>query len=352
MSVKPNRVTAIEVAKRAGVSQPTVSRVFTPGTNVSADLRESVLRAADELGYLPNTLARSLNTGRSRTIGIVLAYLNNPFYAEALQTLSNELNARGYHVMVFFAANSLEEVDGVVEDLMAHQVDGIVLASVSLSNDLTMRLQALGIPFVLFNRGQQDTRLPSVTATNFNGGYYAGQYLAQVGHQRIAHLSGWQKALNGRQRQQGFIKALDDAGMAPLTCIDCHFRREMAIDATRELFRRADKPDAIFVGNDFMAFGVIETLQVEFGLSAPDDVSIIGFDDVEMAAWEIYDLTTIRQPINRMVTATVDLLFELIEGGGDGPIRIEIESELVIRGSTRSQASIAAAEHNRKITRL
>jgi DNA-binding LacI/PurR family transcriptional regulator len=132
MSVKPNRVTAIEVAKRAGVSQPTVSRVFTPGTNVSADLRESVLRAADELGYLPNTLARSLNTGRSRTIGIVLAYLNNPFYAEALQTLSNELNARGYHVIVFFAANSLEEVDGVVKDLMAHQVDGIVLASVSL----------------------------------------------------------------------------------------------------------------------------------------------------------------------------------------------------------------------------
>ena len=335
MSVKPNRVTATEVAKRAGVSQPTVSRVFTPGTKVSENLRQSVLRAADELGYLPNTLARSLNTGRSHTIGIVVAYLNNPFYPEALQKFSNDLNARGYHLMVFFADNSLEEIDGVVEDLMAHQVDAIILAAVSLSNDLSMRLQDLGIPFVLFNRGQEDESLPSVTATNFKGGYLAGQHLTAIGHKRIAHISGWQKALNGRQRQEGFIAALADAGTTPLACIDCHFRREMAIAATRELFLQTEKPDAIFVGSDYMAFGVIETLQHELGLRIPEDVSVIGFDDVEMAGWKIYDLTTIRQPINRMVTTTVDLLLDLIENTTDRPIRMEIESELVVRGSTR-----------------
>ena len=334
MNVKPNRVTAAEVAKRAGVSQPTVSRVFTPGTNVSEDLRKNVLQAANELGYLPNTLARSLNTGRSYTIGIVVAYLNNPFYPEALQKFSNELNARGYHLMVFFAANSLEEIDGVVEDLMAHQVDAIILAAVSLSNDLSMRLKDLGIPFVLFNRGQEDESLPSVTAANFKGGYLAGQYLAAAGHKRIAHISGWQKALNGRQRQEGFIAALADAGMKPLACVDCHFRREMAIQATQSLYQQAEKPDAIFVGSDFMAFGVIETLQQELGLRIPDDVSVIGFDDVEMAGWKIYDLTTIRQPINRMVKATVDLLLDLIEGVSDRPIRLEIDSELIIRGST------------------
>jgi DNA-binding LacI/PurR family transcriptional regulator len=335
---RSNRVTANEVAKRAGVSQPTVSRVFTPGTKVSEDLRRNVLRAADELGYLPNTLARSLQTGRSYTIGIVVAYLNNPFYPEALQKFSKDLNARGYHLMVFFADNSLEEIDGVVEDLMAHQVDAIILAAVSLSNDLSTRLNDLGIPFVLFNRGQEDESLPSVTATNFKGGYLAGQHLVAAGHKRIAHISGWQKALNGRQRQEGFVKALADAGTTPLACIDCHFRREMAIEATRELFRRADKPDAIFVGSDFMAFGVVETLQDELGLKIPDDVSVIGYDDVEMAAWKMFDLTTIRQPINRMVRSTVDLLLDLIEGATDRSIRLEIDSELVVRGSTRAVA--------------
>lgn len=332
------RVTANQVAKLAGVSQPTVSRVFTPGTSVSADLRKNVLQAADELGYLPNTLARSLQTGRSFTIGIVVAYLNNPFYPEALHKLSKELNGRGYHLMVFFAHNSLEEIDGVVEDLMAHQVDGIILAAVSLSNDLSTRLKDIGIPFVLFNRGQEDESLPSVTATNFRGGYLAGQHLVAAGHKRIAHISGWQKALNGRQRQEGFIKALADTRTMPLVCIDCHFRREMAIEATRELFQQAYRPDAIFVGSDFMAFGVIESLQNEFGLKIPDDVSVIGYDDVEMAAWKMFDLTTIRQPLNRMVRSTVNLLLDLIDGVTDRSIRLEIESELVVRGSTRAVA--------------
>ena len=120
--MKETRATASDVARRAGVSQPTVSRVFTPGSRVSPDKVERVREAARELGYLPNTLARSLNTGRSCTIGVVLAYLDNPFYPEALQKLSERLRARGYHVMVFFAANLAEEVDGVVEDLLAHQV--------------------------------------------------------------------------------------------------------------------------------------------------------------------------------------------------------------------------------------
>jgi DNA-binding LacI/PurR family transcriptional regulator len=338
MTLRSNRVTALEVAKRAGVSQPTVSRVFTPGSKVSEKKRLSVLRAAEELGYLPNTLARSLNTGRSHTIGIVLAYLNNPFYPEALQRFSNELNARGYHVMVFFAANSSEEVDGVIEDLMAHQVDGIILAAVSLSNQLTRRLHDLDIPFVLFNRGQEDQTLPSVTATNFKGGYLAGQHLAELGHKRIAHISGWQKALNGRQRQDGFIQALADAGLEPLCCIDCHFRREMAIAATRSLVTQTDKPDAIFVGSDYMAFGVLETLKCEFGLSVPDDVSVVGYDDVEMASWKTYDLTTVRQPIDKMVTETVSLLKSLIEGDTSRPRRIEVESGLVLRSSSaRSQ---------------
>lgn len=329
------RITAADVARRAGVSQPTVSRVFTPGSRVSPDKIQRVQEAARELGYRPNTLARSLNTGRSYTIGIVLAYLTNPFYPEALQILSERFSAHGYHMMVIFAQNLEEEVDGVVENLMAHQVDGIILASVSMSNSLTERLRGLNMPFVLFNRGQEDRTLPSVTAANYAGGYLAGQFLVAGGHRRIAHVAGWRKSLNGRDRQAGFVAALAEAGLEPVATIDSHFRREVAAEATRSLFARPDPPDAIFVGNDHMAFAVLETLRTELGRAVPEDVSVVGYDDVAMAAWPTYDLTTLRQPARRMADETVTMLLGMIEDGVTPMGRLEIESPLILRGSAR-----------------
>ncbi len=329
------RVTAAQVAKLAGVSQPTVSRVFTPGTSVSPDKAMRVREAARELGYMPNTLARSLNSGRSYTIGIVLAYLKNPFYPEALQKFSERLSERGYHVMVFFAANLAEEVDGVVDGLIAHQVDGIILASASMSNELTSRLRELNMPFVLFNRGQEDSSLPSVTAANYEGGRTAGRFLAAGGHRRIAHIAGWQKSLNGRDRQAGFIAGLAEFGLEPFAIKDSHFRRAMAIDATRELFSGAVVPDAIFVGNDHMAFAVLETLRCELNLRVPEDVSVVGYDDVAMSAWKLFDLTTLRQPANLMVEESVRVLLGMIENGTVPNGRLEIESKLMIRGSAR-----------------
>jgi len=333
--MKEVRATAADVAKLAGVSQPTVSRVFKPGTGVSADKIRRVRDAATALGYVPNTLARSLNSGRSFTIGVVLAYVKNPFFPEALQRLSERLSQEGYHIMVFFAENQADEVDNVVEGLLAHQVDGIILASVSMSNTLTTRLRELNMPFVLFNRGQEDSSLPSVTSANFDGGRLAGQFLAAGGHTRIAHIAGWKKSLNGRDRQAGFIAGLADYGLQPFRVIDSHFRRSMAIDATREMFKGPEVPDAIFVGNDHMAFAVLETLRCDLGLDVPGDVSVVGYDDVAMAAWKLIDLTTLRQPANRMVDESVRMLLAMIEDGAASPGRVEIESPLIIRGSAR-----------------
>ncbi len=346
--VTDTRITAADVARKAGVSQPTVSRVFTPGTRVSADKVKRVKAAARELGYRPNTLARSLNTGRSYTIGVVLAYLDNPFYPAVLQMLSERLSDRGYHVMVFFAANLAEEVDGVVEDLLAHQVDGIILASVSMSNELTTRLSDLNIPFVLFNRGQEDRALPCVTSANREGGRRAGQFLAMGGHRRIAHIARWSKSLNGRDRQQGFIDGLAEHGLQPVAVIDGAFRRDRAVSATTELFGGTDHPDAIFVGNDHMAFAVLETLRCTLGLRVPEDVSVIGFDDVDMAGWKTYDLTTLRQPANRMVDETVTLLLGMIEDGVRPRGRIEIDCPLIIRGSARIPDTWPDAPHEHK----
>lgn len=329
------RITASDVAKAAGVSQPTVSRVFNRSATVDPVKAERVRAVAKELGYIPNLVARSLNSGNSFRIGIVLAYLKNCFFGEALQRLSKALNAQGYSVTVYFAGNHRYEVDAIVDDLLADQVDGIVLASISLSNELVSRVRNSGIPCVLFNRGQHNPDASMVTASNFDGARQATEFLINAGHRRIAHLAGWREALNGVDRMSGFLAAMKAANLEHVACVDCHFRRNVAMDETRRLFASDAPPDAIFVANDHMAFGVLEVLREELGLRVPDDVSVIGYDDAPMAKWATFDLTTVRQPLNRMVESTAKLLLDEISDNERPPEIIEIPGELVIRGSAR-----------------
>ena len=328
------KVTALDVARHAGVSQPTVSRVFTPGMKVSPAMAEKVRKAARELGYRPNTLARSLITGQSKTIGLVVAYLDNPFYTEALEKLSRALKDQGYNLMVFLSANHAADIDNVVHDLLDHQVDGIIMASVSISSALTDRLASEGVPLILFNRGQDGDDLPSVTSANHAGGRKVAEFLIAGGHERIAHISGWQGSSTGRDRQNGFLEALTEAGITPAGIVDGLYTREAAA-ATRALFAGTNTPDAIFVGNDHMAFAVIEVLTQELGLAIPQDVSVVGYDDVAMSAWPSFSLTTVRQPANRMVDAVVEQLLAHIDTPQKQPAQIEIDGPLILRNSAR-----------------
>ncbi|MCB1312772.1 MAG: LacI family DNA-binding transcriptional regulator [Sedimentitalea sp.] len=329
-----DKITSLDVARRAGVSQSAVSRVFTPGASASKKTIEKVRKAAEELGYRPNPLARAMITGKSRIIGLVVAYLENQFYPIALERLSRSLQAKGYHVLVFLAENATAEVAPVMEDLIAYQVDGIVTASVTMTNELTNLCEAAGIPVVMFNRGQDDPRLSEVTSDNLAGGRAVANFLVAGGHQRIAHIAGWQEASTGRDRARGFLEALADRGREPVAVVDAKYDRDIAAALTRELFGGADRPDAVFVGNDHMALAVMDTLRFELGLSVPEDVSVVGYDDVPIASWPAYDLTTIRQPVNRMVDATVDALLSRIEGD-TAPRHILIPGPLIQRGSAR-----------------
>ncbi|NUB43698.1 LacI family DNA-binding transcriptional regulator [Fertoebacter nigrum] len=330
-----DKVTSLEVAKRAGVSQSAVSRVFTPGASASKSTVQKVRQAAEELGYRPNVLARSLITGRTRIIGLVVAYLENQFYPVVMELLSRALQNKGYHILIFMAENSTEKVAQVMEELLDYQVDGIITASVAMTNDLTARCTAVGIPVVMFNRGQDDERLSEVTSDNIAGGRRATEFLIAGGHRRIAHVMGWQGASTGRDRATGFRLAMDAAGLAPHAMIDGMYSREVAAEVARDLCRGPDRPDAIFVGNDHMAFAVMDALRHDLGLSVPGDVSIVGYDDVPLAAWPAYGLTTIRQPVNRMVEATVEALLSQIESGDSAPRKIRIDGPLVIRTSVR-----------------
>jgi LacI family transcriptional regulator len=329
------RITAQEVAMRAGVSRSAVSRVFTPGASVSKATADKVRKAADALGYRPNVIARSLITGRSRIIGLVVAYLENQFYPEAIERLSKSLQAKGYHLLVFMASNNTEETEDVIQELLDYQVDGIIAASVGLSSDLTRRCAATGIPVVLFNRSQPDTRLSSVTSANFEGGRKLADFLVAGGHRRIGHVAGWEGASTQIEREAGFVDGLRAHGVEVAARACGNFSLEGAKAAAREMFGGDAPPEAVFVANDHMAFGVMDVLRYELGMRIPDDVSVVGYDDVAIAAWPSYDLTTVRQPANRMVAHTVEILLSRIEQGDVSPRHVALDGPLIIRGSAR-----------------
>ncbi|MFK7762144.1 MAG: LacI family DNA-binding transcriptional regulator [Roseobacter sp.] len=329
------KVTSLDVAEKAGVSRSAVSRVFTPGASVSKTTRDKVRKAAADLGYRPNVLARSLNTGRSRIIGLVVAYLENQFYPEAIERLSKALQAEGYHVLVFMASNDHAATQSVIDELLDYQVDAIIAASVGLSNDLTQRCEAMGIPIVLFNRHQYDDRLTSVTSDNVAGGRKLAEFLIAGGHEKIAHIAGWEGASTQIDREAGFVHGLKAAGVQLFARGVGNFNFETTQEAARHMFSAKDRPDAVFVANDHMAFAVMDVLRFELGLRVPQDVSVVGYDDVTLAHWPSYDLTTVRQPTNRMVAETTRALLARLGNTDDTPHRIVLDGPLMIRGSAR-----------------
>lgn len=327
--------TSLDVARRAGVSQSAVSRAFTPGRSVAKPTAEKIFKAAKELGYRPNSLARAMVSGSSRIIGVVVAYLENQFYPEALEKLSAKLQAKGYHVMIFLSATTRSDIDEVMAEILDYQVDGIIAASVSLSSELSERCQANGVPFIFFNRFLENSSMTSVTSDNLAGGRKAAQFLIKGGHQRIAYIAGYEGASTQRDREAGFQQGLAEAGVTLFARAVGNFKSDEARLATLSLFDGKKGPDAIFVANDHMAFAVMDALRYDLGLSVPQDVSVIGYDDVPAAAWQSYDLTTIRQPADRMATTTIDILLAQIDGKASSGGNIKIEGPLICRGSAR-----------------
>ncbi len=329
------RVTSIEVAKRAGVSQSAVSRVFTPGASVSERTAEKVRKAADELGYRPNVLARSLITGKSHMIGLLVAYLEKHFYPDILEKLSNALQIRGYHVLIFMADRSVRNLEKVLDDIIDYQVDGIIMASAAISSQLATRCEAAGVPLVLFDHNHDDERFSVVTSDNVAGARKVADFLVRGGHQRIGYIAGLDKASTQRDRELGFRSGLAAAGMELFAREIGDFDYEEAREAARRMFAKEERPDAVFVANDNMAFAVIDVLRSELGLRIPDDVSVVGFDDVVPAAWPSFDLTTVRQDTDQLANETAETLIAQIEHRATSPRRVAIDGPLIVRSSAR-----------------
>ena len=300
-------------------------------------MRDKVLAAAEALGYRPNVLARSLTTGRSRIIGLVVAYLDNQYYPVAIEKLCRALQDSGYHVLIFIAAQTAVDidVDDVLQEIVDYQVDGIVMASVSMSSTLAQRCLEEGVPVVLFNRTQDDPRCSAVTSDNFGGGGELARFLVAGGHERIAYIAGWEGASTQKDREAGFRAGLAESGRGVFARGVGNYSFADAQLAARKMFGARNKPDAVFVANDHMAIAAMDVIRFELKLRVPDDVSVVSYDDAPQAAWPTYALTSIRQPTEAMVASVVGALLARIERDEPEPHRVKLPGRLIVRGSAR-----------------
>lgn len=333
--MKTSKVTSTDVAERAGVSRSAVSRVFTPGASASRDTVERVRRAAQELGYR-HSAYRKRQSGHPR-VGLVVSNVENPFYAQATKDLSMVLQARGFDTVLLVEMETVGTAEAIVERCLDQGVVGLIVSSVATVSELATECDRFGIPSVFFNRLPEQPRPSCVTANNYAGGRMVGEHLLATGHRRIAYLAGWTLASTQRDREAGLRAALAQGGQDLYRRDAGDFDFALAQDATRRLFSGTDLPDAVFVANDHMAFACLDVLRFELGLSVPRDVSVVGFDDVPLAAWPSYDLTTVAQPVATMSETAVNLLQAQIEGSAAAANRIAIDGALVLRGTTRDR---------------
>ena len=328
-------VTARQLARALGISQSTVSRAFSPGGNVAPAMRARVLEAAARFGYQPNVIARSLSTRRTGIIGIVMATMTNPFYPEVLEHLSRRLHEADLRTLLFNVPPG-QELDSELPLLLRYQVDAVVIASATISSAMAREWAATGRAAVLFNRTVPGAGpwagVASVSCDNEAGGRAVADFLVARGHLRPAFVAGRRDTSTNLDRERGFLGRLQELGVKlHARAAGGEYSYEAGFAAALELAAR--EPDAIFFANDIMALGGMDALRHRLGLQVPEDVSVVGFDDIPMAAWPSYDLTTVQQPVQRMIEETVRILVEAGRGGSP-QVRL-LPGCFIERGSTR-----------------
>jgi DNA-binding LacI/PurR family transcriptional regulator len=329
-------VSSIDVARLAGVSQAAVSRTYTPGASVSKKTRRKVLAAAEQLGYQPNIIARSLSRRSTRLVGIVMAKIGDPFYAKMLAVFSRKLQEKGYWSLLLNVNDSLPLADALPQALQ-YQVDGIVLTSATLSSTLASQCTALGVPQVMFNRFSWNVSVNSVGCDHAGGARMLADLLVNAGHKRFAYISGEEDSSTNQEREKGFTERLVDLGHELFARESGDYSYESGFTAADRLLSANERPDALFCANDLMAMGAIDQAR-NMGLQVPGDLSVVGFDDIDMAGLPRYALTTLRQPLDRLVAATVDVLVNAIESPENERVIRIIPGSLVLRNSVRLPA--------------
>jgi DNA-binding LacI/PurR family transcriptional regulator len=328
-----------DVAALAGVSTATTSRVLTGKDYVSEELRLRVNSALRELNYTPDGVARSMSQGRTMSIGLVLSDVTNPFFTSVARGAEDAAQPLGYSVILCNTDEDVAKERKYLSILREKRVDGIMLAIANDQVDHIVALERAGVKLVLIDRAIPKLKIPTVEADNFNAVFEATRYLLRLGHQRIAMLTGNLAITTGGERLRGFEAALQEARLSvePELLLPGGFHEDAAYEAGIKLARLADPPTAVISWGSAATTGLLLALR-ESGLRWPDDVSVVGFDDLPYFVLLDEPITAISQPSYEMGRRACELLLRLIDNEvvpADGELHVQLTTRLIIRKSCR-----------------
>jgi DNA-binding LacI/PurR family transcriptional regulator len=326
-------ITARQLARLLGVSQAAVSRAFSPGASISTELRQRILRAAEELDYHPNAIASMLSTRRSNIAGIVVSEMQNPFYPPLIEKLSRELQRVGLQSLMFNVTRG-SNIEEQLVALQKYNVDAVVVISATVLSGASLRWATEGRAAVLVNRTIPDQTLTSVSCNNVEGARAIADHFHAIGRRRVAFVGGLPHTSTNLERQNAFITRVAELGMTLAHTIpggeysyEAGFRAGMEIGT-------AGRAEAIFFANDILAIGGFDALKDGLKLRIPEDIAVAGFDDVAMTRWPRYSLTTFKQPVDAIVAKTVHLITEQLKQQDYRPTQNPLSGELLVRHST------------------
>jgi LacI family transcriptional regulator len=330
-------ITSRDVARLAGVSQPTVSRALRDDPKVSEATKQRVREAAVALGYAPNAIGRALSVGRSTRVGLVVTDLENQFYAHVIAPMHHELERLGYELVLITESS---ESAPVAEHVTAHGLCGVVLATSTVESIVPVRLQDRGVPFVYFNRTSQGVQADAVTVDPENG---VRELLTDVigkGHTRIGAIFGPRNTSTGEQRENIVRTVLDEhgLGLAHRDVLHGPFDFRTGHEGLRTLLERGDPPTAVLCGNDVVALGALNAA-AEIGVGVPGDVSIAGFDDLPTSRWALVRLSTVAYDLDEMSREAARLIVARVERP-DAPVAHSVyPTHYVARATTAAPGS-------------
>lgn len=327
------RATSYDVARLARVSQSAVSRAFSAGASVSPTMRARVLAAARQLGFTPNLLARSLIKQRSNIVALIVTELTTRVTPHILYRFGVELQRAGLHLLLFTVEGESPD-DAVMAQLLDYPLDGVVSCT-TLGADHLQRLRARGVPVVLFNRVSPSRAVASVRCDHVGMAAALACKLYAAGHRRFAFVRGPEDAPVSRERERGFVSALQRLGVARIERLHGDYSYQSGRVAGRVLASRKRRAQAVFCANDTMALGVLDALRIDAGLHVPQDVSVVGFDDVAEAGQGAYNLTTVRPPLDAMVARAIELLRAGPGTGESIAQRVLLPGQIIERASAR-----------------